>query len=648
MTITEIVAKMVEARKAYYEGRAIMSDSEYDALEETLRQTDSDHPLLAAVGHLPSSPWMKASHHIPMGSLQKVNSNQEFLKWAARVPTSTRFVQQWKLDGFSISLEYEDSHFVRGVTRGDGMEGEDISDNVRLMQGFRNTLAIGGFHGAVRAEVLLPKEAFAAINSTLPDEDQYENPRSAAAGISRRLDGMYSKYLVIRAYDVADHEETYHEDEKSGVLNRLGFPTPPQIVGSHTDMVTAFEDLRKNRNLLEVNIDGAVVKICDSELRDSMGFVSGRPKSQIAWKFDPPGAVTTFLRETWDVGRTGVVTPLGYLDPIRIDGSTISRATLHNVAEIKRLGIGRGDLVMLTKRGDIIPKIEEVIEHKGTPLVIPENCPACQTPLLNDGVKLICPNEPGCQGRAFYRILNWIKVVKVDGFGESLAAALRDTGKLSSIMDLYRLTEADISTLEGWGETTAKKIMEGLSKTYNLPSDVFLSALGIPSISTRTSEELIKAFGSLQGVLDAKMPAIEALKGFSEISAAKIVFGLARHREEILALIEKIKPGTSLEPSGGKLAGSTFCFTGAMSKPRSYFQGIVTKHGGRNLSTVTKDLNYLVCNEDKGSSKSQKAAKFGTKLINEAEFLAMAGDKEEEKPVKAAVVLPSLFDDEPQ
>jgi DNA ligase (NAD+) len=369
-----------------------------------------------------------------------------------------------------------------------------------------------------------------------------------------------------------------------------------------------------------------------------MGSVGGRPKSQIAWKFDPPGAATTFLHETWDVGRTGVITPLAHLEPVKIAGSTITKATLHNVAQIKSLGIGRGDLVMLLKAGDIIPYIDEVIDHKGTPIVIPTHCPSCQSELDNDGIRLFCRNND-CPGQTFYRIMNWIKVTKIDDFGEALARKLQEIGKFARIEDLYNLSINDISSIGGWGDASADKIVDNISNSKKLKPEVFLSAIGIPGISTRTAEELLKAFGTIQSLLGATVEEIAKLHGYSDVSATKIVSGLKKYHDEILGLLKRIDIST--QETGGKLDGLSFCFTGALSQPRSYYQNIVTENGGRNLSGVTKDLKYLVCNADEGSSKSLKAAKLGTKVINEQEFLALVGDMPPAN--RGKLEIPSLF-----
>jgi len=668
--INTIVEHLVEARRAYYgSGHAIMTDEEYDSLENLLKNQDPDNPFFETIGHPVSSAWEKADHSIFMGSLEKVNTEEEFLKWVSRFDKSILLCAQLKLDGLSLSLDYVDSLFDKGITRGNGTTGENISDNVVLMKGFRAKAMVPAMeiltdmadHGmidemkpseypgilsdcTIRAELLLNKADFAKINMSLPEKDRYANPRNAAAGISRRLDGKFCKYLQIVAYDI---NRPLDEPTKINVLKKLGFYTPVQYVGNIEGIIKNFEDIKKSRDKLLYDIDGVVVKAASYEIQKAMGITRNKPKGQKAWKFEPPGAATIFIREEWDVGRTGVVTPLAHLEPVEIEGSVIRKATLHNVAEIKRLGIGRGDTVMLVKRGDIIPKIIAVLSRAGKPVEIPVDCPSCGRKLDNDGTTLRCTHDD-CARKNFFRILNWIKVAEIDTFGESLAEGLYDLGRLCCIADLYRLTESDISSVEGWGAKSAKKIIENINKTKKMSSEKFLCALGIPTISESTSEELLKVFETIDNLMKQSVDTIKELKGFSDISANKIVEGLSKNKQEIDLLLTMIS--LKSEDIQGILKNLSFCFTGAMEHPRHYYQKIVTQQGGTNKTSVVNGLTYLICNEDRGSSKSVKAEKYGVKVITEKEFLKIAGNpvpEIEEEPESKGLVeeYPSLFEE---
>lgn len=646
MELNEAVKKLVEAKQAYYgsSGQPIMSDQEYDALEALVRKIDPDHPILQKVGSEPASSWEKSSHEIPMGSLNKVHSDKEFQSWTIKFQPDIKYIAQPKLDGLSLELKYSDEGLIEAVTRGDGFVGENILANAKKMKGVPHDV---GVSCSVRAEIVLPKRDFIRINDCLSEFKKYSNERNAAAGISRRLDGAFCQYLQVIAYDIIKEPESNsgYPDEvvKISMLNELGFTVPITYSGGVSSMLSAISKFRMQRDSYPYCIDGVVIKINSAETQRSLGSVGGKPRAQIACKFDPPGAVTKFLKEDWPVGRTGVVTPLANLDPVEIDGSIISKATLHNIAEIKRLGIGRGDTVMVVKAGDIIPKIVSVLKHEGNPIEIPTQCPECGSSLENDGIKLICHNDL-CPAKVFSRILNWVKVVTIDGLGESLLEDLFLDETVSSIADLYKLKSHDISHLSGWGVKSASSIIENIKNTQTLEPATFLAAVGIPGISHRTAEDLFGRFETLEAILQATVDDISSMRGYSGISATSIVEGLSKYREEIETLA-KIINLSGKPSSGGSLAGKSFCFTGAMAKPRTVYQNHVKANGGKALSTVTKDLNYLVCNEDKGSSKTVKAKKFGVKIITEKEFLEMAGAIPEEKKEKPTIENVPLFDE---
>lgn len=613
----------LEARDAYYNsGKPIMSDSEYDALEDLIRSIAPNHPLFENIGHAPSSNWKKCAHRIPMGSLEKVHNKEDFLKWASKFPINTIYCIQKKLDGLSLSVEYDNSKFVRAVTRGDGKEGEDISDNIRLMKGFKENLP-NNFTGSLRGEILLFKKDFDQINSTLFGEEKYSNPRNAASGISRKLDGKYCKYLSLCFYDISIDID---EDEKIEYIRRhLELPTILTEKGDLEIVIHCFNGINKERELTPFGIDGIVIKICSKEIQKEAGVINNRPKAQIAWKFDPPGAVTKFIEETWEVGRTGVVTPVAHVEPVEIDGSIIRKVTLHNIAEMRRLKIGRGDTVMIIKAGDVIPKITQVLEHKDDDLTnfieIPHRCPCCGSILLNDGIKIRCLSDT-CDAKNIYRILNWIKVTGIEYFGESVLTALLSKNRLNNISDIYKLKNEDISTLEGWGNSSAEKIISSIEKSRDMKPEIFLEALGMYGISKGTSERLIQKYETLDNLLDkANVEDIKELKDFSDITANNVVNSLKTYRDEINELLSIIK--IIYKKKEGKLQGLSFCFTGAMTKPRSEYQKRVDFLGGKNDSSITKSTSYLVSNEDKGSSKSLKALKYGVKVINEEEFLSL-------------------------
>lgn len=642
MNLKKTVEKILEADRAYYSGgHPILSDQEYDALKDYIRSKEPDHPILSKIGDTPSSSWEKTAHEINMGSLNKVHTEDEFRSWAEKYKGQT-FVAQPKLDGLSLSLVYkkQDGKVIldRAVTRGNNEEGEVITPNVVRMRGVFTELSLEE-DTVLRAEILLPNKDFDRINDILEEDDKYSNSRNAAAGISRALDGHFCEYLWVIPYDViVSGKDVLNEDKKLELLAELGFKSPGQTTGDIEEMVKAYDHMKTNRDKYPFRIDGMVVKVSSSEVQQKAGHTNNRPRAQIAWKFDPPGAITELKHVSFDVGRTGVVTPLGWVNPVEIDGSIVSKATLHNIAEIQRLQIGIGDTIMLVKAGDIIPKIVEVIEHRNKEIEIPFRCPSCNTILSNNGVQLKCTNEK-CPRRNFFRIMNWIKVLNIDGMGESLVDELQGASKLPSIEALYSLRVEDIASLEGWGKSSGEKIIEEVRKSRHTTPEKFLAALGIPGLAEKTARKLLDHFDTIENLLAAQ--SIESLKGFGDILASKILLGLKTYKDEIESLLKIISFESNTE---GTLSGKSFCFTGPASKPRTFFQALVKKHGGTNSSSVTKDLKYLVSAPNWDSSKVQKARKYGVTIISEQEFMSMIGENiHEEESSKKKLEVTKLF-----
>jgi DNA ligase (NAD+) len=627
MDLNNIVEKILEADKHYYNtGKSIMTDQEYGNLKDFVKSQDPEHPLFLKVGdNVRDSIWEKAEHQIPMGSLEKINSEEEFISWSSKFPDQ-EFIFEPKFDGLSLSISYEDGEFVQAISRGDGTIGENLSDNVRKMVGFFNTLP-KSFTGSLRCEILLPYGDFKAINSVLPEEDRYENCRNAASGICRRLDGKYCKYLQLMYYDIQS-EDKLDELEKIHLLEKLvgTFVTTYKMLNAQ-GMINSFEQLKNDRSSLPYQIDGAVIKINSWKKQEELGWTNNRPKGQIAWKFDAVGSATPLLDIILEVGRTGVVTPVGLCEPVKIDGSTISRVTLHNIAQIKKLGIGIGDLIMIVKANDVIPHVEAVIESKGNFFEIPTKCPSCGSELENNSIQLFCKSE-SCPAKSHSRIMNWIKVVGIENLGESTLNVLEDNGLVKSISDLYKITVDDLNRFERYADKSSNKIIQNIQNSKLLTLDKFLAGVGIPTLSIKTASDLAENFKSIDNILSLTVSDVMKIKGYSDISANAIVSGLNKFEVEIRELLSIIKIKNNSE--GGKLSGLSFCFTGAMEKPRSYYQGLVNINGGKNDSSVTKTTTYLVCNENKGSSKSQKAEKLGVKIITTDDFMNLVGEVKED------------------
>jgi DNA ligase (NAD+) len=634
MTISEELQKKIDLLdkydNAYHNGESIISDAAYDLFKDSvIRCLPHDHPMLDKVGHDTSDSWKKCQHIIFMGSQNKASDEGEITKWVDGVYSSlgvkdgeVEFVIEHKIDGFSLETVYIGSKLEAAVTRGNGVVGEDILDNACMFRHLPNKLSLEK-QVVVRGEGVIFKDNYDLVQKET--NDHFKNIRNAASGISRRLDGSYSKVINFIAYDVNAKVPT--ETDKIEVLKKLGFMTAPLTkVSTLEDILSVYRDYKNGkRDKLSYEIDGLVLKLNSVELQEQLGVTHNRPNGQIALKFDPDQAITTNKQIRVQVGRTGKLTPLAILEPVNLMGSTISKATLHNFAYIQTMMIGIGSEVTIEKKGDIIPQVVEVLTP-GDPYVNPTECPSCGGPIKDDGVNLWCFNE-GCREREVNRVLYWIKTLDIKGFSGKFVERLWDMGKVKSASDIYRITPDDLSGIEGIGEKTAIAFFEAREKTSSMYLDTFITALGIPGCSSGTSKDLVETFHNWDTIKTLRASDIESLPGYAEKSASQIVEGLrdiAGMAEELLEVIE-IK-----EKKKGVLTGYSFCVTGSLVKySRKQFKEVVEENGGVFKGSVVSGLTYLVTNDpNSGSSKNNKAEKLGVKLIDEKGFLSLIGEPE--------------------
>jgi len=611
----------------YEKGTPSISDSAYDSLRDAvIPELPPDHPYLDKIGHPTSSSWPKKQHIIFMGSQNKVSNVEEIEAWVNSIykklvvkDGDIEFVVQYKMDGFSLESVYEDKSLAMAITRGGGDVGEDIKQNASLMRHLPRRIPIDN-QVVVRGEGVISKDDFESIKGMV--DKPYKNPRNAASGISRRFDGRFCKYIRYYAYDINAKVET--EQKKIEVLKKLGFNAV------HSVLVTTLKDIILNyvkcrdtdRAALNYCIDGLVLKINDLTLQERLGVSHNKPNGQIALKFDSDSALTRIIKITGQVGRTGKVTPVASLEPVDLMGSTIRKATLHNYDYIEQNFIGEGAEVTIEKKGDIIPQVTEVVVP-GEDYVKPTQCPSCGGPLTDDGVNLWCYNA-GCPDREISRITYWMKALDLKGFSEKFIKKLWECGKLKSVSDLYKLTPEDFETLEGVGEKTIKSFYAALGSTKEMYLDKFITALGIPTLSTSTSKVLVENFHTWEKIACLRSEELSILSGFAHVSSKEIVDGITENlalAEDLLKVI-KIK-----EKAQGSLTGHSFCVTGSLAKmSRKEFQALVEENGGIFKGSVVQGLTYLVTNKsaDSGlSSKHEKALKLGVSVINEAEFLKM-------------------------
>jgi len=627
--VNELEAEIKRHQKLYYNGEPEISDEEFDALWDELESLDPGNPLLKAVGTDRSERWPKSPHRMTMGSLSKATDPESFLAWATKVQYPLYLVQ-YKLDGASMELQYDEGHFVRGVTRGDGVIGDDITPNVAKMNGVPKELP-EPFTGAVRGEVLMSRRMHDAKYA------DKANCRNAANGLMKRKDGVGAEDLDIICYDAVSSLATGTpfdtERKKIAWLERMGFKVVPTVECESPEAVIAYRakimDIRPD---LEYDIDGLVVKGDRIDREDASKL---RPELQIAFKFSPEEAVTTLREVEWsESGAT--VTPIGIVEPVRLAGTTVQRANLANPDMIRSMDLRIGSKVVITKRGEIIPKIESLVENPpdAVQIEIPTHCSLCSAELIDEGTRLYCPN-PACPGKAYHRLEKWLSVIDIKDLGSALLKRLFDSGKVTRIPDLYRLSVQDLLAFERMGEKSAQKIIRNVHARNEVSLSDFIAGFDIEGIGVLMADKLIAAgIDTLDKLFAASPSDFEKIDGFAEITARSLYEGLRVVEKDMRELAEqgyvRILPAarSSGEEAAG-VAGKSFCFTGELeSIKRSEAEKLVRAAGGTVKSSVTKDLDYLVTNDPtSGSEKNRKAQEFSIPVIDETQFLALLGRK---------------------
>lgn len=656
MTIDELAEKIEKYQKSYYTGEAEITDAEFDALWDELRSRQSDHPLLQKIGSdleesglSSGGNFEKARHLIPMGSQEKAANPQEFEQWASKM-SFNEFLVEYKLDGASLELQYTDGIFTRAVTRGDGEIGDDITQNVLKMKGLVKVLKnaqgkVFPLTGGVRGEVIMSHEVHTVYFKTKA------NCRNAANGLMKRKDGSGSEHLQIICYDASftgtnDLIPFTDEEEKLIWLHSCGFTVVPlHICRGSSEVIEYRAQIMEKRKSLPYDIDGLVIK---GRVIDPSDAGRKRPEKQIAFKFSLEEAVTVVRSIIWsESGAT--YTPIAEFDAVELAGTKVQRASLVNPNTIRSLGVKIGSRVVVTKRGEIIPKIEYVLHQQKQDaketqidlfpeieenIVYPSVCAHCGTALQDDGTRLFCPNVL-CPKRIHHRLEKWVSVIDIRDVGLTLIKRLFETGKVRSITDLYRLKEDDLvpfflnaeSMEKDKQSLGAKKAALSIQSKRRISLPAFIAGFDIEGIGETLVEKLTSSgFSTLESLLCAASGDFEKVNGFGTITGKILYEGLQEHREEMLNLVNSgiITIETA---EGGKLAGLSFCFTGELlTMKRADAEALVKKEGGAVKTSVVKGLSYLVANDvQSGSSKNKKAREEGIPIISEKQFLSLAG-----------------------
>lgn len=622
--MTKLEEKIKYHQELYYNNSSLISDEEFDALWDSLKKEEPESELLKDIGNTVWEGWPKMKHRMMMGSQDKFNNEADFRDWLRIKLIKFPVMIQYKLDGLSVELQYDNGVFKSAVTRGNGLEGDDITPNAIKMKGVPKTLADKNFTGAIRGEILLNNETFEKYFSDA------KNPRNMASGITKRKSGVDSEHLTVIVYDAFFTSGVFKtEKDKFHFLQDNGFkPVTTRMYDTPEELIEYRDFIVKEReaNRINVAIDGLVLKqniIVESDL------LRKRPEYQRAFKFDTEEVITKLLDIEWN--RNGHnYTPVAILEPVDLMGSIIKRASLANLDNIKKLGVGIGDDVLIHKAGEIIPQILKVISHNGNSAIVhPTKCEICDTKLTITGPRIYCPN-PHCGGRKLHRLEKWIAKTGAKGFGPSLMNYLFDNSFITNIEDLYTV---DLEEVLGYTnlKKAASKAFANLYKVKEMKLESFVSGFDIEGIGEGVVKFAVDAkINTLNDLHNASVSDFEMVDGFSEGRAKLLYDAMQSLYEEMAELTKYVSIKEKGEPvrMGSKLNGKSFCFTGKLENiTRAEAQNLVTLNGGIVKNSVTKDLDFLITNTpNSGTSKNKKALSFGTELITEESFMKRITD----------------------
>jgi DNA ligase (NAD+) len=651
--------EIAKSDHAYYVlNQPYLSDAAYDALFQELQQLEAKYPEAIRadsptqrIGGKVAAGFMPVTHTLPMLSLANAFAEKDlddFLRQVQDAGGAEIFSAEPKIDGLAVTLRYQDGQLQQAATRGDGYTGEDITHNIRTIRAIPLRL-LEKIQGeiTVRGEVYLPRSHFIQLNQSLiaKGEKPFANPRNAASGSLRQLDPAITaaRPLAFFAYNLLINEDLMTQSQVLSRLQALGFPVSPwcRLVQGKAAMQDYLHDLEANRISLDYDIDGAVFKVNDLAVQAAMGFRSRTPRFAIAYKFAAAQAETEILAVEWQVGRTGVVTPVAICAPVSVGGVTVQHASLHNFSQIQRLDLRLGDTVRLERAGDVIPCIAEVVLEKrpatAQSLLPPRLCPSCATPLQQENILLRCPSRLTCPAQRLGAVLHFAsrRAMDIQGLGEKIAKQLLEKQLVKSLADLYRLTLPDLSPLPRFGEKSAQKLLQQLENSKKQPWPRLLYALGIPEVGEATAQLLAEHFPDWQRLQAATVEDLQAIHGIGIQMAEAIVHFW--QQPEMRLLVQDLNAlgligaqgqviSLPIETKTLPLSGQKWVLTGTLACcSRSVAAAHLQALGAKVSDTLSKDCSCLLFGE-KAGSKREKAEKWGIALCSEAEFLALLAE----------------------
>lgn len=647
--IDELVKLLNYHSQLYYvEDRNEISDYEYDMLQQELRELEEQFPQFVRsdsptqrVGGKAISIFEKVTHRVQMGSLQDVFSFEQvrsFVETVQQAVDKPQFVVEPKIDGLSVSLEYHNGELAIGSTRGDGFVGEDVTSNLKTVKSIPIKINEELPLIEVRGETYMPRNVFLKLVKEQEDNDEqpFKNPRNAAAGSLRQKDPKIAAkrkldIFVFNVQQIEGKELTSHK-ESLDYLKTLGFKTIPDYkrVSTADEVIDCIKAIGEKRFDLPFDIDGVVIKVDDFRQREVLGATAKVPKWAVAYKFPPEEKTSKLLDIELNVGRTGAITPVAVFEPVFLAGTSVSRATLHNQDFIREKNISVGDIIKVRKAGDIIPEVLGSVEKHGDGVfTLPECCPVCGTKLVKseEEAAVRCPNVD-CPAQIFRSIVHFASkgAMNIDGLGPQIVHTLLDSKLITSVADLYTLSENKLLQLDNFKEKSVNNLLSAIERSKSNSLDRLIFGLGIRNIGQASAKLLCDKFGDLDNIMNASAEQIAEIDGFGGVMAQSVYN--AFHEEHMTELVRRLREcgiNTKYEKIqiDDRFAGKTFVLTGTLpTLKRSEAKALIEKYGGKASGSVSKKTDYVLAGEEAGS-KLDKAQQLGIEIITEEQFKDM-------------------------
>ncbi len=611
----------------FVEHKPEISDYEFDRLVEQLRELKPDSKVLNEIGSdvaTGAKGFKKVTHDVEMLSLDKAYDEKTMQAWAEKF--DSEIIVSPKIDGCAVSIKYgPDGKLLQAATRGSGSVGEDITPNVHFVSDVPCKIPLKNVE--VRGEIYMKLSVFADY------KNDFANPRNLAAGAIKQKDpqktGDYR--LSFWAYELLSSSASTEADKRK-MLEKCEFKVLEWKLIDATGIQKVFDEYLNRRSEFDYEMDGVVYKVNDVSVQKQLGITQHHPRFAIAYKFQGDSGVTTLKDIEWSVSRTGVVTPIGIVEPVELSGAFVSRVSLHNFGLMQKLGLSHGAKVLMMRRGGVIPNLESVVEAGHGKIDAPEVCPSCGSPVQLRDDFLFCTKPKECVGAKIGALKHFVQTVEIDGLGDVLLEKLYAEGLVTDVSEFFELRADDLMKLDRMGETLATKIVRNIEARRELTLEVFLRSLGIRELGRHAAKLLADNYGSLEKVLAATREELAAIHTFGDVIAFEVTDGLKKHKHLIDKLLKQVKilPHKKVEKGSGPLKGASFLFTGSMiAMERSAAQKLVEEKGGVIASGVSKTLDYLVVGDGGGAgSKLDKAKKLAAsgssvKILTEGEFLKM-------------------------